>query len=96
MAQDDELARVQVADTSSSAGGAPSGPSVLSWTPEMDMQASAVDRLSEIVSAVIGSAGGKPPKVKPMPRPDTATHRLQREVQRLKHRRLTSRVLKNS
>lgn len=35
-----------------------------------------VDRLGEVVAAVIASGGGKPPKLHPRPRPQTAEDRL--------------------
>lgn len=41
------------------------------FTPEVASLYDVVDRLGEVVAAIIASAGGKPPTVTPLPRPRT-------------------------
>lgn len=63
------------------------------WSPEREALADILDRLGNLVQAVIAAAGAKPPRVAPAPRPDTAVTRLrsQRRVER--HHALVARVL---
>lgn len=58
-----------------------SGPSLDDWSTEAAYLAAVVDRLGEVVAAIVGSAGGKPPKIKPLPRPRTAFDRARRRRQ---------------
>lgn len=52
-----------------------SAPPAADWSPEVSMMAKAVDRLGEAVAALIGLGGGRPPQIKPEPRPRTAWDR---------------------
>lgn len=68
LAQDDELAE---ADESA-------GPRVISlteWSPEVEALAVVVDRLADVANCIIGTAGGRPSRVAPYPRPVTAFDR---------------------
>ncbi len=61
------------------------------WSPEMEILVAAVDRLGEVIQAVIAAQGAKPPKIAPMPRPKTATEKL-RDPRR-QHQKILSKVM---
>lgn len=61
------------------------------WSVEMDILAAAVDRLGDVVQAVIASQGGKPPVIKPLERPVTALEKLRNDPRR-EHFRVLSKV----
>ena len=73
VAQDDELA--------AEVGDLPKGsdvPPLTEWTPEVQALAAVVDRLADLVNAVVvnhPSGKGKPSRVRPYPRPVTAFDR---------------------
>lgn len=71
MAQDDELAEGVVVEPSSGAHRV----SLTEFPPEVEALAAVVDRLGEVVAAVVASAGGKARRVRPWPRPVTAADR---------------------
>jgi hypothetical protein len=68
--QDDEYAE-QVAAQPSRRVEMP----VHQWTPELEALAVMVDRLAHVANAVVASAGGRPGRVDPYPRPVTAIDR---------------------
>lgn len=72
---------------------APSGPSLLTWTPEVDTLAVVIDKLSVLIE----SNKKKPGKVVPYARPKTALARARqaREMQRRQtlHERLTAALI---
>jgi hypothetical protein len=61
------------------------------WSPELEILTAMADRLGDVIQAVIAAQGGKPPKIKPMPRPKTAVEKL-RDPRR-QHRRTLSKVM---
>jgi hypothetical protein len=61
------------------------------WSPELEALYALMDRLGDVVQAVIASQGGKPPRIKPMPRPRTATDEL--NDPRRQHMKILSKVL---
>jgi hypothetical protein len=61
------------------------------WSPEMEVLVAAVDRLGEVVQAVIAAQGGKPPKIPPLGRPKTATDKLRDP--RKQHQKILSKVM---
>lgn len=61
------------------------------WSPEMEILVAAVDRLGEVVQAVVAAQGGKPPKIPPLPRPKTATDKLRDP--RKQHQKILSKVM---
>lgn len=73
VAQDDELA--------AEVGDLPKGSDIVSlteWTPEVQALAAIVDRLAELINAVVvnhPSGKGRPTRVRPWPRPVTAFDR---------------------
>jgi hypothetical protein len=61
------------------------------WSPLMEAMAVQVDRLGDIVQAVIAVQGGKPPRIEPFPRPKTAIEKLRDDPSR-EHFKVLSRV----
>ncbi len=72
---------------------APKGPPVRmrDWSPELEMLTILIDRLGEVIKAVVAVQGGKPPKIQPMPRPKTAADDL--KDPRRQHQRILSKVM---
>jgi hypothetical protein len=62
------------------------------WTPDVAVLTGIHDRLGEVVGAIIASAGGKPPKLKPSPRPRTAVDRLRQQAAKSRHEALVAEV----
>ncbi len=68
-------------------------PSLETWSPEVQHLAIIADRLSEVVAAIISTVPGqKPPKVKPLPRPETAIDRVRRRRAWRRHDELVAEV----
>lgn len=68
------------------------GPSLADWSPEVNLLAAAVDRLGENIAATIAAAGGKAPKIRPLPRPKTAFDRVRARRRWEAHGTLVSEV----
>lgn len=73
--------------------GPPGGPALSEWTPEVAALTAILDRLGEVVSAVIAAAGGKPGKLKPSPRPRTAIDRGRAAARKARHESLVAEVM---
>lgn len=84
---DEELAAEAAKGPRPKAGG----PRMRDWSPELELLTAIADRLGDVVQAVIAVQGGKPPRIRPLPRPQTATDKL--NDPREKHRRILSKVL---
>lgn len=87
--EDDELAEASLAEVD---GRASSGPSLADWSPEAAYTVAVVDRLGELISALIAAHGGKPPKVRPLPRPRTAFDRARWKRSQERHQSLVAEV----
>lgn len=61
------------------------------WSPLLEMLTVIADRQADIIQAVIAVQGGKPPKIRPMPRPKTAADRINNP--RRQHERILSKVM---
>lgn len=61
------------------------------WSPILEMLTVIADRQADTIQAVIAAAGGKPPKIKPMPRPKTAMDKA-RDPRR-QHQKILSKVM---
>jgi hypothetical protein len=61
------------------------------WSMELEMLSLLADRLGEVIKAVVAVAGGKPPRIPPMPRPKTASDEL-RDPRR-QHQKILSKVV---
>lgn len=57
--------------------------------------AAIVDRLGDVISAVIAAGGGEPPAIPPYPRPVTAAERAKKRNRWRAHDALVARVLPN-
>jgi hypothetical protein len=64
------------------------------WSPELELLTAAVDRLGDVVKAVVATIPkARVPKIPPLPRPQTAMDRVRRRRRASKHRALVARVL---
>jgi len=70
----------------------PGGPRLTEWTPDVARLTDIYDRLGELVGAVIASAGGKPPKIRPADRPRTEVDRQRASARRQRHDGLVAEV----
>jgi len=62
------------------------------WTPEREVLAGIYDLLVNILAAQIATGGGKPPEMKPYPRPMTAFHRARDRSIQEQHESLAKRL----
>lgn len=90
MAEDDEAADRIVADGKADAPAR--SPSLHGWTPEVAHMAAVVDRLGEVIAGLVALSGGRPPKVKPVPRPVTAIDRARQRRSRARYGELVAEV----
>lgn len=68
-------------------------PRISEWSSELEKLTDVVDRLGEVMQAVVASNGGKPPKIRPQPRPRTAVDKLREKKRYEHHKKVVSRVL---
>lgn len=87
--QDEELAEAILAEEAQSdvPRDKPSGPDIRDYTPDNQLLTQVVDKLSVVVHLLELLGGGKPGRIKPLPKPVTAMDRV---MQRLDELRLTS------
>lgn len=71
LAQDDEVHDGTVTAPS----GQPKGPPLTEYSPEVEALSAVIDRLGEVINAVLAAGGGKPKLVRPWQRPVTAADR---------------------
>jgi hypothetical protein len=83
LAQDEELAEMYLEHERRRADKPGSGRRYSEFTVEAELLSHAVDRLGELISAQAAGRGARLRKVQPMPRPETALHRVR---QRRAHR----------
>jgi hypothetical protein len=69
------------------------GPRISEWSPELERLTDLVDRMGEVMVAVIASQGGKPPRLRPHPRPRTAIDRLRERKRYEHHKKTVARVI---
>lgn len=68
-------------------------PSLEDFTPEVGAMTAVYDRLGELIETLIATTpGGKPQKVHPAPRPQTAFDRAQYRMSAQEHRELVDEV----
>lgn len=63
------------------------------YSVQVEMLTAILDRLGEVVQAIAISAGAKPRKLTPAPRPVTAMEALRHQRSEHKHRQVVARVL---
>lgn len=68
-------------------------PPLREFGPEVQALAEVRDLLANLIAVTVKAHGGKPPKVKPYPRPETALQRSRRRRRLHQHRALVDRVL---
>jgi hypothetical protein len=93
MLQDEELARPQAeaawaARKNKAAPEEAQPPPLREWSPVVDMLAGVVDRQGSMISSIYAAQGVKPPKIRPLPRPETAFERLMRQYRDREKRRI--------
>lgn len=62
------------------------------WSPERELLAVVVDRLGDVLRALVAVNGGKPPRVPPYPRPTTAWQRARNREAMRSHEALVARL----
>jgi hypothetical protein len=94
MMQDEELAAIYLEQERRGQVTAPgkSGRKMTEYTVEAELLSYAVDRLGELIVATAASRGAKTRRVKPMPRPETAVHRVRERRARNTHAYTVARV----
>lgn len=94
LAMDEELAEMYLADERRRRAGEPTGngrrPS--EFTVEAELLSHTVDRLGELIGAFAAGRGARRRRVEPMPRPETALHRVRQRRARSQHRYTVARV----
>lgn len=90
---DEEVAEEMLSQPTDDKKRSYNGPRMSEWSVELEKLTDVVDRLGELMQAVVASAGGKPPKIKPQPRPRTAMDRVKERRRMEHHRKVVSRVL---
>lgn len=90
LAQDEELAALMLDQPPPEDSG---GERWSEWSPIRGDLAVIADRLGELIRINVSAAGGKPPKVRPMPRPQAAIVRERNRRRMSKHRELTAILL---
>ena len=63
------------------------------WSPERDTLVVIADRIGQLIAAQVAAAGGRPPKVAPLPRPTTASARVRQARRWQQHQRLVAQLL---
>ncbi|HEX7050128.1 MAG TPA: hypothetical protein VF188_08015 [Longimicrobiales bacterium] len=92
LAQDEELAR-EVVESGDESAARPRPPDLTEWGPDVQVLAEVRDLLASLLVVTVRANGGKPPKPKPYPRPETALQRVKRRTRVLRHSELVRRVL---
>lgn len=91
MSQDDEL--VEMVASGQAAEPTSKAIRMAEFSPEVEALYGAIDRLGDVVSGLVGLGGKKPPRIAPVPRPETAWTRFAHHQDLAAHRALVSRVL---
>lgn len=65
------------------------------YSVEVEMLSTLVDRMSEMIQALLASRGVKPRRITPAPRPVTAYERIKKDRRKSQHESLVARLLPN-
>ncbi len=63
------------------------------WTPVVELLSVIADRIAENTQVVAATAGAKPHRIEPMPRPGSALERVREHKRRTHHRKVVAMVL---
>lgn len=92
MAEDDEAAEEYLAEHGDTESVS-SRPSLAVWSPEVEYLAAVVDRLGEVIQAVVSTVPkAKPPRIRPLPRPKSAFDRARERRAWRRHDALVAEV----
>ena len=69
----------------------PSGPRISEWPAIRDDMAVLIDRVVDLRQTLIAVNGKRPPKIKPYPRPVTASERIKQQDNLARHRERAAR-----
>ena len=89
LAQDEELAARLANEPQSK----PGPPPLTEFGPDVQVLAELRDLAAALLAVTVKAHGGKPSKVKPYPRPETALQRARRRARFQQHRSVVARVL---
>lgn len=89
MSDDDDVAAVMLSQPREDRQ---TGPRLSEYSPEREALDRVLDRLGEVIQAVVASAGGSAPKIKPAPRPHTAVDRARARQAWTRHNSLVARL----
>jgi hypothetical protein len=73
----------------------PYHPPLSEWTADSELLATIADLLQNLIGVQVARAGGKPPKIQPMPRPRTEFDAARERKKLSNHRKLVARVLRS-
>jgi hypothetical protein len=92
LSEDDEVAEevLRQPENQKPRGAAPR---ISEWSPELERMTDLLDRMGEVMIAVVASQGGKAPKIRPAARPRTAIDRMRERKRYEHHRKTVARVL---
>lgn len=88
----DHLAQIEAARDGAER---PKGPRMSEYGPTEERLDRIIDALTMNTQAVIAAAGGKPPRVEPQPRPETAWDSVRHRSRQAQHDALVGRVLRS-
>jgi hypothetical protein len=92
LSNDDEVAE-QVLRQPENRNARGAAPRISEWSPELERLTDLVDRMGEVMVAIVASQGGKAPKIRPAMRPRTAIDRMRERKRYEQHRKTVARVL---
>lgn len=94
VSQDEQLAKSMVDQGDSPAAGKGPRRRLSEFTPAVELLSVVADRVGELITVTAAvRGGGKPHRMKPMPRPTTALERIREKRRLAAHRSLVARVL---
>jgi hypothetical protein len=70
------------------------GPRLRDYSPTVERLDKVIDGLQGVTAAIVASAGGKPPRFHPQPRPETAFESVLHRRKMARHDALTRRLLR--
>ena len=72
--------------------GPPASPSLVEFSTEVALLTVIADRLGDVTAQLVASAGHKPPRIPPLPRPVTGVDRARAVMDRRRHESLVDEV----